>query len=137
MCEQQKPEGFDTSLGIAILCPVFSNSTNCSQLDPKYAKFSVILSPDNNDQTLRTLSTIVHFDRLVWRDKYLMSSNTKYDSREAISEKALHAVCTAQVFRNPHSGHYLYLFSSHYLLLGYLVIVYDRYKCCVLCGRWM
>jgi len=45
---------------------------------------------------------------------------------EALQSK-WHAVCTAQVFRNPSSGLHLYLFAAYYRALGYLVIIYDRF----------
>jgi hypothetical protein len=38
-----------------------------------------------------------------------------------------HAVCAVQTFRNPQSGPMLYLFVKYYIIMGWRVIVYDRF----------
>jgi hypothetical protein len=38
-----------------------------------------------------------------------------------------HAVCTVQTFRNSQTGAMLYMFVSYYQLLGWTVLVYDRF----------
>lgn len=44
-----------------------------------------------------------------------------------LGENRNHAVCTVQTFRNPYSGTMLYAFVRYYQLLGWRVIVYDRF----------
>jgi hypothetical protein len=38
-----------------------------------------------------------------------------------------HAVCTVQTFRNSQTGPMLYLFAAYHLLMGWSVIIYDRF----------
>lgn len=42
-------------------------------------------------------------------------------------ENRNHAVCTVQTFRNPYSGAMLYAFVKYYQMMGWRVIVYDRF----------
>lgn len=44
-----------------------------------------------------------------------------------MTENRPHAVCTVQTFRNPYSGAMLYAFVKYYQLLGWRVIIYDRF----------
>jgi hypothetical protein len=118
------------TIAIAVFCPLRGNTSECAHKNSIISQAEIVIYGNGN--YVMTVPLVVN-DWHVSDD----FSRTRNSLAEIAAEKALHAVCTAQVFRNPYSGHYLYLFSSHYLSLGYLVIVYDRYKCCVLCGRWM
>jgi hypothetical protein len=59
------------------------------------------------------------------------SPSPKYATSDATSDVHSnldrHSVCTVQVFMNPFSGLYMYMFAAYYLKLGYLVIIYDRF----------
>lgn len=48
-------------------------------------------------------------------------------TQTSTGENRNHAVCTVQTFKNPFTGPMLYLFMKYYQLLGWRVIVYDRF----------
>lgn len=58
-------------------------------------------------------------------EQELTMKSEKTKSLQFVSSN--HGVCTVQTFRNSLSGHFMYLFVVHYAVLGYKVIVYDRF----------
>ena len=110
-------------MGVAIVCALQSYQATCSQLNQKYSKFDLIFTRQSN---IRTTPTAIKYS-LITSFKNKFSKYANFNPLHAKLEGELHAVCTAQVFRNRQSGLYLYLFSRYYLSLGYMVIVYDRY----------
>jgi hypothetical protein len=54
-------------------------------------------------------------------------SNPVNPSSLIITLPRTHAVCTVQTFRNSQSGPMLYLFAAYYLLMGWSVVIFDRF----------
>lgn len=55
------------------------------------------------------------------------SSRQKKNKAQLMEDKRIHAVCTVQTFMHAFSGPMLYMFIAYYQLMGWRVIVYDRF----------
>lgn len=75
-------------------------------------------------------TTIVEFDdsSVAINDNHAKSMRHINLRRRFKRESARHAVCAVQVFKNEISGPLLFQFSMYYLTMGWLVIIYDRFR---------
>lgn len=139
------------TLGLAILCPVtlddevgpflfrrsMEKGSYCRPLAELPARVELHLRPSHYNESVEGSSLPADFkERAEWWAKREIASefnaNPSALRRKAIKALATregrpHAVCTVQTFKHNFSGPMLYFFIAYHQLMGWRVIVYDRF----------
>eukprot|EP01034_Spumella_vulgaris_P034029 gene34029-41965_t len=126
------------TLGLAIYCPVILDHESGpfefkSNMEQGYfcrplADYSVEIEVHLRPNTFTSLSPLNEADEIIGEALTVPAAPRMGQIKELMAlDYRPNAVCTVQTFRNPQTGPMLYLFVAYYQIMGWRVIVYDRF----------